>query len=262
MYARQDASNSIETNGEARLQKEIANMLEKRGSDETVIFDVGANLGAWTISMLEALKQAGRTAQDKIYSFEPFPETHKLLQEALAAHVEEGSVNLSAAALSNTTGKIAMIGSAGAGTSSIVTGDPSAGVDEIRTTVKRETLEAYCENHGVEHIVLLKCDTEGNDFRVIEGALPLLRAERVEVLQFEYNHRWIEFRNYLKDVFQVMDSLPYTVCKITPNSLIAYKHWHPELERFFEGNYALVHKSLRAKLDIKDARLDHYACFF
>jgi hypothetical protein len=35
--------------------------------------------------------------------------------------------------------------------------------------------------------------------------------------------------------------LPYCVARILPNSIEVLPAWHPELERFFEANYLLVH---------------------
>jgi len=36
-------------------------------------------------------------------------------------------------------------------------------------------------------------------------------------------------------------STAYSVGKVTPNGIELYQDWHPELERFFEGNYILLH---------------------
>jgi hypothetical protein len=77
---------------------------------------------------------------------------------------------------------------------------------------------------------------------VIAGALPLLVEERISVLQFEYNHRWIQARHFLRDAFQAVEGLPYRVAKLQGDRLLVFESWHHELEKFFEGNYALVHE--------------------
>ena len=102
---------------------------------------------------------------------------------------------------------------------------------------------------------MIKIDTEGNDLRVIQGAVDLLRNGKVGVVQFEYNHRWIYSRSYLKDVFDLVRDTPYRIAKVCSTSLEVYVEWHPELERFFETNYALVHERLTDQLKCDFVRI-------
>jgi hypothetical protein len=103
------------------------------------------------------------------------------------------------------------------------------------------TATDFCKDRKLEKIHLLKCDTEGHDMEVIRGALPLLAEEKISILQFEYNHRWVYARNFLRDVFISIEKLPYRLAMLQPDQLWIFGEWHPELERFFEGNYALIH---------------------
>ncbi len=105
--------------------------------------------------------------------------------------------------------------------------------------VPSTTLEAYCQEQAVERVTLLKCDTEGHDFSVLEGATRLFRERRVDVCQFEYNWRWIDARRYLRDVFAFSEAAAYRIGKLTPHGVEVYKRWDPELESFREGNYVL-----------------------
>ena len=93
---------------------------------------------------------------------------------------------------------------------------------------------------------------------VIRGALPLLKEERISVLQFEYNHRWIFSRNFLRDVFLAIESMPYTVAKLQADHVLLFEKWHPELDKFFEGNYALIHHDARHWFPAKVATFDRF----
>ncbi|HEX6912929.1 MAG TPA: hypothetical protein VF142_21145 [Longimicrobium sp.] len=62
--------------------------------------------------------------------------------------------------------------------------------------------------------------------------------------QFEYNHRWVYARHFLKDVFDLMRGMPYAVGKLTPAGVELYDDWHFELERFFENNFLVLHRTL------------------
>lgn len=76
---------------------------------------------------------------------------------------------------------------------------------------------------------------------MILGAQGALAAGRIDVLQFEYNHRWVLCRAFLKDVFDIIEGLPYNLARIDRTPLTVFDAWHPELDRFFQSNYALVH---------------------
>jgi hypothetical protein len=105
------------------------------------------------------------------------------------------------------------------------------------------TIDDYCASKKIATIQLLKCDTEGHDMEVLRGAETLFCQGRIMVCQFEYNHRWVYSRHFLKDVFDFCQDLPYLVGKVTPGAIEVYKEWHPELEKFWEGNYVLVHET-------------------
>src|SRR5205814_1103726 len=86
----------------------------------------------------------------------------------------------------------------------------------------------------------LKIDTEGNDLEVLHGAKGLLQAGGIEMLQFEYNHRWITARRFLLDVFELLTPLGYRLGKVTGSGIEFYAKWDFELESFREGNYLAV----------------------
>ena len=107
----------------------------------------------------------------------------------------------------------------------------------VREQVPLTTADAFCAERGVSVVALLKIDAEGHDLTVMEGARGLLTDRRVQVVQFEYNQRWIEARHFLKDAFELLQPLGYQLGKVTALGLELYPHWHFELETFREGNY-------------------------
>src|SRR5690606_5505755 len=89
----------------------------------------------------------------------------------------------------------------------------------------------------IPHINFIKVDTEGNDMRVLLGAARLLEAWAIDYVQFEYNCRWVAFRNFLKDVFDFVEPMGYRVAKVVPDGIETFDGWQPDLEVFQEGNY-------------------------
>ena len=93
---------------------------------------------------------------------------------------------------------------------------------------------------------------------VLKGAESLFAKRKVDVWQFEYNHRWIWARHYLRDVFAFADSYNYQVGRLTPSAIELFEAWHPELEQFIEGNYVLLEREAAGWLEAKFGYFDRF----
>jgi FkbM family methyltransferase len=240
MQARGDIANDMMSNGEMLIQNCVVSAWKNGGLKEPglVVFDVGANIGDWSLSLVNQLTVPTMCEATDLYIFEPVPSTFEFLKNRLGS--ENPVLHYEPVALSSETGEsVIYVSAPNAGTNSLHASSQSG--DEQQIAINKVTATDFCKNHKIEKVHLLKCDTEGHDMEVIRGALPLLADERISILQFEYNHRWIYARNFLRDVFISIEKLPYKLAMLQPDQLWIFSEWHPELERFFEGNYALVH---------------------
>jgi hypothetical protein len=104
------------------------------------------------------------------------------------------------------------------------------------------TLDRICAERGYAYVDFVKVDTEGNDFNVIVGARGLLDKQAIGILQFEYNWRWIAFGHSLFEVFKFLEGREYVLGRLTQTGIEVYDVWHPELDRYIETNYVLVHR--------------------
>ena len=242
-------------NGETYVQRCV--IANANPDHPLTILDIGANQGAWTASFLQSLKEARRNLDGTvIHAFEPVAATVKLFRTSLVALPGNEIVRIHLLAMSEEPGQ-AEIGvfADGAGTNSLhYSGDPRNTEKIVR--INLASLDAFCEAQQISHIHLAKCDTEGHDYKVLKGAYRLLREERIDVLQFEYNHRWVYGRAFLKDVFELIDGLPYIVVRLNRTRLTQFDVWHPELDRFFQSNYALVHRRALDWFDIHSGHFD------
>ena len=249
--ARGEGANQIDINGEAYAQRRVLAMA-KPGESITV-FDAGANLGEWTQSLIEQMRPE-QLEMVKIWAFEPSLKSYENIQARFANSEFVSCIPL---ALSNESGRDQlMMASATGGTNTLSFDTALERQAYAVTEIEKTTANEFCETHGIEHVHLFKCDTEGHDLHVIEGAKPLLTSERIDVLQFEYNHRWIYSRGFLKDVFDIVAELPYTVAAMRSSRIELLHAWHPELDRFFEANYLLVHNRALALFDVLDGHFD------
>lgn len=254
VQARGDVPNNLYSNGETRVQQELLHALSKNQT-KGVVFDVGANIGNWTMSLLNALALQTPEASLAVHAFEPVPTTFQILQTRLGQHPLGKFISLVPEAVSDEVGVVDMfIVGEQAGTNSLHP-DPLAKAS-TRIAVKTTTAVAYCLAQHIETIHFLKCDAEGHDMAVLLGAKALFEAQKIRACQFEYGIRWVYARHYLKDVFDFIQGMPYRLGKITPQRVELYDRWHPELERFFDSNYLLIHEQSLSWFTIADGKLD------
>lgn len=231
--ARRDGRNDIDLNGELLVQ---AVVLGKAGRPAT-IFDVGANLGQWSTHIL----RASHTATN-LHVFEPSSACVARLRDTLRSTADV-TVMINQMAASSTEGSAVLFQPHEfAGSSSLHASSVESTEMPLEEMVATVTLDRYCRENDVEQIDLLKIDAEGHDFHVLLGAKELFERQLIQVAQFEYNHRWVGSRRYLKDVFDLAAPLDYAVGKVTSAGIEWYERWVPDLETLVEANYLMARR--------------------
>ena len=256
LKARGDSPNAMKFNGEQMIQLQL--LREFAGnSEKLVIFDIGANIGDWTWFLLQESSKLKIENRLEVHAFEPISSTFEALQRRISRHPLCSIVRLVSQAMSSEEGMAEMyVLGENAQRSSLYADATQQCLSRVQ--VLKTTAYAYCDRNNVKTIHFLKCDTEGNDMEVLYGARRLFEEQRVMACQFEYNHQWVYSRHYLKDVFEFAENIPYNVGKVTPKGIEAYQKWHPELERFFEGNYMLLHSDALRWFLIQRGKYDMY----
>jgi FkbM family methyltransferase len=227
--ARFDPPNDPACNGERLIQATVLRHALPRG--KTVVFDVGANVGDWTCAILD---QAISLAPLEVHAFEPCSGTYDILVSRIQNY--PGSVRVipvrKACSSAVGIGVLNVVG-AGAGTNSLTCAEQTAEFEQVELT----SIDDYCVASGIDHISLLKIDAEGHDLTVIKGATSILQRHAIDVMQFEYNQRWIFNGSFLRDAFNMLTPLGYSIGKVTSHGVEFYEKWDWELETFREGNY-------------------------
>lgn len=228
-WARGDLPNHPETNGEYWLVKQVM----ERVGDSAVFLDIGANKGDWTGQVLVCSKAKGISV--KVHAFEPFTATRQMLATRFAS---SPAVVVHAAAVSDRPGTATLYANhAGSGTNSL---HPVSGKQE--ETITLTTIDEVLTQQGIEKIAFAKIDVEGFDGLVLRGARDALLNGAIDLVQFEYNWRWILNSQSLKNVFGLIEDLPYVFGKLAGDRILVFSEWHFEMDRFFENNYVLVKK--------------------
>jgi len=240
--ARLDLPNQATINGEYALQRWVLATIP--AAEPVTVFDVGANVGTWSLALLRQAGTGGHAHNLVLHAFEPASSSHATLRERLP-----DSVRVNRLAVSADSGrKLLYVVGPGAGRNSLHESDIERD-DPVHTEqVDSTTVDDYARHNGIDRIHLMKIDTEGHDFSVLAGAAQSLRDRTISLVQFEYNHRWVHARHFLKDVFDFVEPLGYRVGKLTPGGMEMYPGWDPELENFIEGNYLACTEEMADRL--------------
>jgi FkbM family methyltransferase len=165
-------------------QRRILDFSKLRGPH--TVFDVGANVGQSVLKYRATLPEA------RIHSFEPLPKAYRELR--LVAE-KDGNTVANFFALHATKGRREFLSNRGGAnqTSSFL---PPADVVqhsypahafelEKRIEVETTTLDAYCSENGVQHIHILKMDTQGTELDILHGATAMLQSGAVTMAYVE-----------------------------------------------------------------------------
>ncbi|MEJ6012154.1 FkbM family methyltransferase [Novosphingobium aquae] len=180
------------TNDEIELVRECL-------SGARVIFDVGANFGAFAIPFSTLVPQA------RIFAFEPNPQTAHALRRNLLMN-DAGNVTVIEAIISDRNGMLGFSNSRDPATNRIID-DPSAGC-----AVRSITIAEFCRDNEIGQIDFLKIDVEGAEILVLEGARPLfekgnVRGGMIEVCPGNLRN----FGNLVQDLKDFFDSNGYSL---------------------------------------------------
>ena len=240
---RLDAPDALDRNGERLVQRTVA----RHAGELATVVDCGAHTGEWSAALLTAFRRHGTAGALRLHCFEPSAPTFEALSGNLVPRAgDRASIHLVRQALSARSGeaKLHVVHEA-AGTNSLAP-DAAGSAAGIAATedVETTTLAAYARERGIARIDLLKIDVEGHDVDVLQGAAELIEAGAIDVIQFEYNQRWISAGRLLRDAFRLLAAAGYAIGKVTPRGI----QWQPEydwrIESFVQGNWVacLLHR--------------------
>lgn len=177
-----------------------------------IAFDVGANLGLYSVLLSRLCGPAGR-----VWAFEPVPDTYWRLRETLALNRCDNVIPVQRAICEkdgiarmnlfdpqfsewNTLGTPTMRAKDG----SLVS--PSRSVE-----VPAHTLDQFCDAQRIERINFLKVDVEGFELSVFTGAKRLLHEHRVDYICFEISKDPLTGAGVeSREVFEALQAHGYT----------------------------------------------------
>ena len=214
----------------------------------SVLMDVGANVGEWTMAALAAIPGAF------IHAFEIAEPTANQLKRNLAPFQSRVAAN--AFGLGDRDGEVTVYLPHESNTAASVFEaaiDVSAkdhgikNVVELRSTIR--TGDGYMRCNGIEHVDLLKIDVEGAEMQVLRGFGEAFKRRAIDVVQFEYGSINLATRVFLSDFYDFFKQQDYVIGKLFPEG-VAFKPFELSDEDFVGPNFIAC---LKFRTDIIEA---------
>ena len=175
------------------------------------VFDVGAHIGELTLFFSRFVRDAG-----SVHAFEPNKASFEQLRAACHA-AARSNIMLTHAAVAEEEREVELnvYDTEYASWSSLAERPlhnygifvKPIGKEKIAAT----TLDAYCLNHDVPNIDLLKIDVEGAEYQVLLGARRLLQEKRIRCCVFEFGQTTVDMGNTPEDIESYLTEQGYKI---------------------------------------------------
>ena len=220
---------NFNTSGEFAALKYVKNKIKI--DENTIIFDVGAHTGNYTILLAEIFGEL-----PLIYSFEPSNITFKKLKTN-TKHIY--NIALHNIGFGEDNKKIIMYSNKPeSGLASVF----KRRLDHFRKEMNIEEeivvkkIDSFCMENDIKQINFLKLDVEGNEYNALKGAINLIKNHKLQFTQFEFGGTNIDSKIFFQDFFYLLQN-DYTIYRILNDGLQKIENYSELNEIFITTNY-------------------------
>ena len=182
-------------------EREDSEMIFKMITPDSHVIDIGANIGWYTIHISAMLKGGS------IHCFEPIPETHKKLTANINLNNIK-SITVNNIALSEKKQILTFYfdpNQSGSSSSKNITENENIEKLELNSI----TLDDYTEQKQIQKIDFIKCDVEGAELFVFQGATNTLK-KHTPIVFTELLRKWAaKFGYHPNEIMQIFHAMDY-----------------------------------------------------
>ena len=188
------------------LGREVASALRFMPREGARVFDVGANVGAWSEEMLRR-----RPRLKQLTMFEPQPACWSSL-EAQA----DGRVALEKVALSDRPGVMEFWANENSEIASFHKRTDFASA-QSPISVECDTLDLYLQRSDIPFVDFVKMDVEGHELQVLKGAKAAIASNRIGAMSFEFGLANVDSRTFFIEFWDLFESINWSIYRILHN---------------------------------------------
>lgn len=225
-----------DSSGEKNALIYIKDKLKK--SDQLVIFDVGANVGLYTILLNEVFSE-----HSNIFSFEPSKKTFNKLG-LNTNHIKKRNLYNFGFGNSNTFSTL-YYNQEESGLASVYERrlDHFNIKMDLKEEIEIKTIDSFCEENNIVQINFLKLDVEGHELSVLRGAKKMLNNHKIDFIQFEFGGCNIDSRTYFQDFYYLLNK-DFYIYRIVKDGLYKIDNYKEMYEAFSTTNYLAGQKEI------------------
>lgn len=175
------------------FEKENIDFFRSLIRENQTIFDVGANIGIYSLVASQKLNEGGN-----IFCFEPSEWAFNRLNENIALN-GFSNIEVIKKGISDKSGTINFYVCRDDAYNSIGV-KPMMEVEKI-VPISVTTIDEFCEEQKISHIDILKIDAEGADYLVLKGAVGMLNKPNSPIIFCEFNRNISDGFDFSKNDF-------------------------------------------------------------
>lgn len=221
----------VAESGEQWLMEFVKNKTAKE--DNVVIFDVGANIGDYSLQINDVFKDVQNV---KIFAFEPVRKTFEILSKNTA---ETKSIEIFNFGFGDSDESKPFFQDKNDSTIGSLY-DRKLDHFDIKLTegedVSIKKLDDFCVENKIDMIDFLKIDVEGYEMAVLKGANRMLNEGKIRFIQFEFGGCSIDARTYFQDFFYLFKD-KYRLYRLVKNGIYPIDKYSETNEVFLTTNY-------------------------
>ncbi len=208
-----------------------ANMVFRLLDPHMVFFDIGANIGWYSIQV------AKHDPTIKVYSFEPIPQTYSVFNKNIALNKLTNVKPYNMGFSDNNQDLVFYFDSLASGNASARNLTDNASLQKI--TSKTEKLDDFFSKSKLEQLDFIKCDVEGAELLVFQGGLDVLKTHQ-PIIFTEMLRKWSEKFDYHPNaIIDLLAGLGYGCFTPKNDKLVRFSRMDDET---IETNFFFLHQ--------------------
>jgi FkbM family methyltransferase len=184
-------------------------LIENYLTNEDIVFDIGTNMGFYTIWMSKFCNVNG-----KIHCFEPDCKNFRRLNRNIIINHLQNVTQINQCAVSDYNGHVNFTEGKDGENHIVNSGSQST------VKVKSIRLDDYVLLHKILQIAYMKIDVEGFELSVLKGSIELLKNKKIDIIQLEINGQLINSYTDVKELIDLLEFYNYSLYQFNVYSRI------------------------------------------